>query len=240
MSGNNPEVTFPQLRLEIQLLAEPGPVQIAWVLAENFAIDELAGQFSDSVEMWLMDLIRDGYIDGPSNESILAIEAELNVMRRSKDELLWTTVAALHFSPEWQRVRDLARTALNRLGVDTTKHDVLARVSPAKMIEALQDPIQWLARPADEQERWLIKSGLPVQDMLLRLGDCVSVLVPRLAPTGQLGTAAQDAIAALQDFIRAAATADDPALRDPTTLSTSETWATIRDLARAALGAVGE
>jgi hypothetical protein len=234
MPGNDPEVTFPRLRLETQLLTEPGPVQVAWLMARNLPIDELAEQFSDSVQLFLPDLIEDGQVNDRAAAALRAVDAELDVLRKSGDQLLWTASAELHDAPEWQRVRDLARSALDALGVPADGYDVLAGVSAKAMIEAICDPVQWLARPADDQQRSLDRNLTPVQDIPLTLDDCVTVLVPRLKSTGALSPVAEGAVLALRDFIRAAAARGDPDLGDQTTLATSGTWATIRDLACAA------
>ncbi|HEY2241468.1 MAG TPA: hypothetical protein VGI21_21880 [Streptosporangiaceae bacterium] len=227
-------MTFPLLTLDAQLLAAPGPVQVAWLIARNLPIDELAEQFSDSVQLFLPDLIEDGQVNDRAAAALRAVDAELDVLRKSGDHLLWTASAELHDSPAWQRVRDLALSALDALGVPADGYDVLAGLTTKSMIEAIRDPVQWLARPAADQQRSLDKNLTPVQDVPLTLDDCVTVLVPRLISAGALSPAAEAAVIALRDFIRVAASRGDPDLGDQTTLAASGTWATIRDLARAA------
>ena len=67
----------------------------------------------------------------------------------------------------------------------------------------------------------------------------MTAFIPRLTSTGSVSPAAATAATAVRDFIRSPAVQADPALCDQATLATSETWATLRDLARAALDALG-
>jgi len=167
-------------------------------------------------------------------------EAQLEVMRSTGPRLLWNATAELHGAPQWQRLRDLAQAALDALGLPSAGHDVLAGVQPAKMIQALRELLGWLAQPAAEQELYLDQPfAPPVQDLPLTLDDCVAAFVPRLTSAGSVSPAAARAVTAVRDFIRSPATQADPARCDQATLATSPTWATLRDLARAALDTLG-
>jgi hypothetical protein len=226
--------------LELQLLAAPGQLQAAWLVAEGYANDELGMQFDDWFSVFLPDLKQEGLADDRADQAARAIAAQLEAMRTSGDRLLWTATAELHGAPEWQRLRDLAQAALDALGLSSARSDVLAGVQPAKMIQALRELLGWLARPAPEQRPYLDQPfAPPVQDLPLTLDDCVTAFVPRLTATGSAGPDAAAAINAVRDFIRTPAVQADPALCDQATLATSATWATLRDLARAALDALG-
>ena len=131
------------------------------------------------------------------------------------------------------------KPVLDALGLPSSGYDVVAGVQPAKMIQALRELLGWLARPAPEQRSYLDQPfAPPVQDLPLTLDDCVTVFVPRLTAAGAISPAAATAVAAVRDFIRAPAVQADPALCDQAALATSETWATLRDLARTALDAL--
>jgi hypothetical protein len=235
----DPKLTLPP-QLELQLLTVPGQIQTAWLEAEDYGNDELGMQFDDWFEVFLPNMKRDGLLDGRADETALAIATQLEVMRKTGPRLLWTTTAALHDAPEWERLRDLARAALDALGVPASGYDVLADVRPAKMIKALHRLLRWLARPAAEQRLDPDKRFASlVHDLPLTLDDCVTVFVPRLTSIGLLGPVATAAVTSVRDFIRSPAVQTDPALQDRTTLATSPTWATIRELARTARDALG-
>jgi hypothetical protein len=226
--------------LELQLLAAPGQLQAAWLVAEGYSNDELGMQFDDWFEVFLPTMRQEGLIDSRAGEAGQAIATQLEVMRKTGARLLWTATAELHGAPEWQRLRDLARPALDTLGLPSSGYDVLAGVRPAKMIQALRELLGWLAQPATEQGPYLDQPfAPPVQDLPLTLDDCVTAFIPRLTSTGSVSPAAATAATAVRDFIRSPAVQADPALCDQATLATSETWATLRDLARAALDALG-
>jgi hypothetical protein len=232
-------VTLPP-PLELQLLAAPGQLQAAWLVAEGYSNDELGMQFDDWFDVLLPTMKRDGLIDGRADEAAQAIATQLEVMRTTSARLLWTATAELHAAPEWQRLRDLAQPALDVLGLPSSGYDVLAGVRPAKMIQALRELLGWLARPAAEQLSYLDQPfAPPVQDLPLTLDDCVTVFIPRLTSAGAVSPADATAVTAVRDFIRSPAVQADPALCDQATLATSETWATLRDLARTALDALG-
>ena len=229
MNGDSKLALAPPL--ELQLLAAPGQLQAAWLVAEGYSNDELGMQFDDWFE---------GLIDGRADEAAQAIATQLEAMRKTGARLLWTATAELHGAPEWQRLRDLARPALDALGLPSSGYDVLAGVRPPKMIQALRELLGWLARPAPEQRSYLDQPfAPPVQDLPLTLDDCVTVFIPRLTSAGSVSPAAATAVTAVRDFIRSPAVQADPALGDQATLATSETWATLRALARAALDALG-
>ena len=225
--------------LELQLLAAPGPLQAAWLVAEGYSNDELGMQFDDWFEVFLPDLRREGLADDRADRAAQAIAAQLEVMRSTGPRLLWNATAELHGAPQWQRLRDLAQAALDALGLPSAGHDVLAGVQPAKMIQALRELLGWLAQPAAEQELYLDQPfAPPVQDLPLTLDDCVAAFVPRLTVGGSVSPAAARAVTAVRDFIRSPAVQTDPARCDQATLATSETWATLRDLAQTALDAL--
>jgi hypothetical protein len=222
------QVTLPA-PLGLQLLAAPGQLQAAWLVAEGYANDELGLRFDD----WFRS-------DPRAKDATRAIAAQLKVMRDTGTPLLWNATAELHGAPEWQRLRDLARPALDALGLPSAGYDVLAGVRPAQMIQALRELLGWLARPAAEQQSYLDQPfAPPVQDLPLTLDDCVAAFVPRLTSAGSIRPAAATAVTAVRDFVRAPATQADPALCDQAALATSPTWATLRDLARTALDALG-
>jgi hypothetical protein len=226
--------------LELQLLAAPGQLQAAWLAAEGYSNDELGMQFDDWFEVFLPDLRREGLADGRADQAAQAIATQLEVMRSTGARLLWNATAELHGAPEWQRLRELARPALDALGVPPSGHDVLAGVQPAKMIQALRELLGWLAQPAAEQGLYLDQPfAPPVQDLPLTLDDCVTVFVPRLTADGTVSPAAAAAVTAVRDFIRSPAVQADPARCDQAALATSPTWATLRDLAQTALDALG-
>lgn len=237
MNGDSTLALSPPL--ELQLLAAPGQLQAAWLVAEGYSNDELGMQFDDWFDVFLPTMRREGLIDGRADEAAQAIATQLEVMRKTSARLLWTATAELHGAPEWQRLRDLAQPALDALGLPSSGYDVLAGVRPAKMIQALRELLGWLARPAPEQRSYLDQPfAPPVQDLPLTLDDCVTVFIPRLTPAGSVSPAAATAVTAVRDFIRSPAVQADPALCDQATLATSATWATLRDLARAALDAL--
>ncbi len=237
MNGDSTLTLLPPL--ELLLLAAPGQLQAAWLVAEGYSNDELGMQFDDWLEVFLPDLKREGLADGRADQAAQAIATQLEVMRKTGPRLLWTATAELHGAPEWQRLRDLAQPALDALGLPSSGSDVLAGVQPAKMIQALRELLGWLARPAAEQLPYLDQPfAPPVQDLPLTLDDCVTVFIPRLTSAGSVSPAAATAVTAVRDFIRSPAVQADPALCDQATLATSATWATLRDLARVALDAL--
>jgi hypothetical protein len=222
--------------LELQLLAAPGQLQAAWLVAEGYSNDELGMQFDDWFEVFLPTMKREGLIDSRADEAVQAIATQLEVMRKTGARSLWNATAELHHAPEWQRLRDLARPALDALGVQPSGPDVLAGVQPAKMIQALRELLGWLAQPAAEQELYLDQPfAPPVQDLPLTLDDCIAAFVPRLTSAGSVSPAAATAVTAVRDFIRSPAVQADPDRCDQATLATSPTWATLRQLARTAL-----
>lgn len=238
MNGDSTLTLLPPL--ELQLLAAPGQLQAAWLVAEGYSNDELGMQFDDWYKVFLPTMREEGLVDGQAAEAAQAIATQLEAMRQTGAPLLWTATAALHGAPEWERLRDLTRPALAALGLPPSGHDVLAGVQPAKMIQALRELLGWLARPAPEQRPYLDQPfAPPVQDLPLTLDDCVTGFVPRLTSAGAITPAAAAAVTAVRDFIRSPATQADPALCDQATLATSPTWATLRDLARAALDTLG-
>ena len=208
--------------LELQLLAAPGQLQAAWLVAEGYSNDELGMKFDDWLDGSPPTMKRDGLIDGRADQATRAIATQLEAMRATGPRLLWTATAELHGAPEWERLRALARPALDALGLPSSGYDVLAEVPPAKMIQALRELLGWLARPAKEQQPYLDQPfAPPVQDLPLTLDDCVTVFVPRLTSAGAVSPAAATAVTAVRDFIRSPAVQADPALRDQATLATS-------------------
>ncbi len=104
-----------QLRAMVQLLAAPAPLQIAWLVEHKVPVDELALQFYDVVPAWFPDLEEDGLLHEPAKQALLSLNESLGVMSDSGRDSLWITDEALYSEPEWEHIRELAKTALEML-----------------------------------------------------------------------------------------------------------------------------
>jgi len=76
----------------------------------DFNVDELALDFNDFV-LLLPQVVAAGLISPAAARSVEAVDNQLDQMSGEENAELWT-VTALRTSPEWTKVRELARNAL--------------------------------------------------------------------------------------------------------------------------------
>jgi hypothetical protein len=109
---NEPMTAVSELRRCVQALAQPASVQVS--LFPDFAVvgDELAIQFGDALEAYRSSA-------PPASAQALALEQldeYLSQLSGQEDRGFWDDPSALSSDPRWQRVRDLAKTALSTFG----------------------------------------------------------------------------------------------------------------------------
>jgi hypothetical protein len=111
------EALFNQLREMVGVLAAPADGQIKYMrtLRHPVPVDELYLQLDDSVPSWFPRLRRHNMLDDQVEESLLKLHDALERMREDGDLGLWED-SALYVRPEWEHVRDIARSALALMG----------------------------------------------------------------------------------------------------------------------------
>lgn len=104
-----------QIRQMVRLLAEPAPVQEAWLSEYGFPVDELALQIYDVVPSWLPELTQTGSITASADTALRHLEQYLQSMTKPSNVHLFDRLA-LHETGEWENVRQLARRVIAELG----------------------------------------------------------------------------------------------------------------------------
>lgn len=113
MDMQNAENVIAWLREAVNRLADTAENQIAWMKKKRLPADELALEFSDWAVL-VPQLVIAGHLAPDANTAIEALDQQLIRISGEANAALWDD-QALQESPEWAKVRELARAASRTL-----------------------------------------------------------------------------------------------------------------------------
>jgi hypothetical protein len=111
----------------------------------------------------------------------------------------------------------------------------MAGIPPDELLHELREMTALLALSAAEQQDWLQRTGLPVDELALPLLDAVPAWFPRLSAAGLLNDAAEDALLALAGVLDGMRGRGRESLWRPEALESAAQWEEVRRLAAGAL-----